>query len=213
MCCRYYMDRELELSSIVEEMNRSPLGQKMVQKLGKPLCIGGEVKPSYIVPVIAPGNAAGEPRVFPMIWGYRHPGTGKALINCRAETAGERPLWKEAWRAHRCAIPASWYFEWEHPINPRTGRPRAGQKYRIRPREEGLTWLAGLYHLEEIKGLRVPTFSILTREPAEGIRFIHDRMPLILPRDEIAAWIDPRQLPEPLLEKAVTELYAEKETI
>ena len=53
-------------------------------------------------------------------------------------------------------------------------------------------------------------FVILTREPGEGIRFIHDRMPLILPGDYVNEWIRPDAKPEDLVECALTEMVYEK---
>ena len=69
-----------------------------------------------------------------------------------------------------------------------------------------MTWLCGLYRIEE--GL--PVFVILTREPGEGIRFIHDRMPLILPENCIGDWIRPDTKPEELLGDALTDMIFEK---
>jgi len=69
-----------------------------------------------------------------------------------------------------------------------------------------VTWLCGLYRIEN--GL--PVFVILTREPGEGIRFLHDRMPLILPGDLVDAWIRPDTKPEELLPYALTDMVFEK---
>ena len=55
----------------------------------------------------------------------------------------------------------------------------------LQPKNETMTWLAGIYRMEE--GL--PVFTVLTREPSEGIAHIHDRMPLILPKHIIDQWI------------------------
>ena len=51
---------------------------------------------------------------------------------------------------------------------------------------------------------------ILTREPGEQIRFIHDRMPLILPEHLVNSWIDPDADPKELVREAVTDVIAEK---
>lgn len=53
-------------------------------------------------------------------------------------------------------------------------------------------------------------FVILTREPGEGIRFIHDRMPLIMPGECVEEWIRPDTKPEDLVERALTEMVYEK---
>lgn len=63
----------------------------------------------------------------------------------------------------------------------RTKKKDLGKKYAIMPKGQELTWLCGLYRLEN----NYPHFVLLTREPGEDIAFIHDRMPLILPEDVI----------------------------
>ena len=161
----------------------------------------GEVRPTNIVPVVAP-DRSGKKAVFPMKWGY----SGRPLLmNARTETAAEKPTFREDWKKHRCIVPASWYFEWTH-IPDSNGKMRTGDKYMIRPKDGGITWLCGLYRIEN--GL--PVFVILTREPGEGIRFIHDRMPLILPGRCVDAWISPETKPEDLLDSALTEMVCGK---
>ncbi len=76
----------------------------------------------------------------------------------------------------------------------------------IQPKNARATWLCGLYRMEN----DLPVFTILTREPAEELRRIHDRMPLILPKELIAEWIDPDKKPETLLRYALTDMMAEK---
>jgi putative SOS response-associated peptidase YedK len=76
----------------------------------------------------------------------------------------------------------------------------------IQPKGSAVTWLCGLYRIEE--GL--PVFVILTREPGEEIRFIHDRMPLIMPEHLIDEWIRPDTRPEDILGQALTDMVFEK---
>ena len=76
----------------------------------------------------------------------------------------------------------------------------------LQPKGSTMTWLGGLYRIEE--GL--PVFVILTREPGEEIRIIHDRMPLILPEDAIDAWIRPDGDPEEVMKLALTDMMFEK---
>ncbi len=184
MCCRYYMEMSPELRPIIEEANRSTLKDRIVNKLGSPLVIEGEVRPTNIVPVIAP-NRSGARAVFPMVWGFILPRSSSPMVNARVETASTKPTFKESWERRRCIIPASYYFEWEHLINATTGKAKTGDKYMIQPKGSEITWLAGLYRIEERSGIQVPVFTVLTREPSEEIRFIHDRMPVILPREDV----------------------------
>ena len=55
-----------------------------------------------------------------------------------------------------------------------------------------------------------PVFTILTREPSEELAQIHDRMPLILPKEQIDEWIRPNAKPEELLAFALTDMVMEK---
>ena len=102
-------------------------------------------------------------------------------------------------------IPASWYFEWEHLIG-NSGQKKTGDKYMIQPKNATMTWLCGLYRIEN----ELPVFTVLTREPTEELRQIHDRMPLILPKDLIEVWIRPDTKPEDLLPYALTDMVFEK---
>ena len=208
MCCRYWMGESPELRPFVEQANRSPLKQKMVSKLAKPLKTAGEIRPTDMVPVVAPGRN-GSPVVFPMIWGFSNPRAGGPIVNARVETASKKPMWSEAWSRHRCVVPASWYYEWEHFTSP-DGKTKTGQKYMIQPKGSSITYLAGLYRIEEYKDLKYPVFTILTRDPSEGIRFIHDRMPLILPKDTVRDWILPDGNPKEIAKAVLTDMVYER---
>ena len=199
MCCRYWADQSPELRAIVEEMNRSPLVERWQVTTG--IKTYGEIRPTDVVPVIAP-NRSGKRAVFPMKWGY----SGRSLLmNARVETATEKPTFRDDWVRHRCIVPASWYFEWEH-LTGRDGRKVTGDKYMIQPKDSSMTWLCGLYRIEN--GL--PVFVVLTREPGEEIKFIHDRMPLIMPEELVNDWIRPDVRAESLLPYAVTDVMFEK---
>ena len=209
MCCRYYMEMSPELRPIIEEANRSPLKERIVDKLGRPLVTEGEVRPTNIVPVIAP-NRSGARAVFPMVWGFTLPRSSAPMVNARVETASTKPTFKESWERRRCIVPASYYFEWEHLINAATGKAKTGDKYMIQPKGSEITWLAGLYRIEEMSGIQVPVFTVLTREPSEEIRFIHDRMPVILPGEAVEEWIRPDNKPDEIIKDAMTDMVFEK---
>ena len=199
MCCRYWTDQSPQLREIVEEMNRSPLTEKW--RWTAEVKTFGEIRPGDVAAVIAP-DKQGRKKVYPMKWGY----TGRSLLlNARAETAAVKPTFREDWARHRCIVPASWYFEWEH-LTGKEGKKRTGPKYRLRPKEASLTWLCGLYRIEN----GFPVFVILTREPGEGISFIHDRMPLILPDSLVEEWIRPDADPQKILPCALTDMTFEK---
>lgn len=203
MCCRYYvLPKNPALSTLMEEAARSALAERFREQ-GSALTTGGEVRPADVVPVLA-SNRTGGRSVFPMRWGYRLEGRGGPLVNARTETAAVKPTFREAWEGHRCAVPASWYYEWKHETDL-TGKRKPGRKYSVRSEEEEVLWLCGLYRIEN--GL--PAFVILTRAPTEALGFLHDRMPFLLPKSSVDAWINPASRPETLLPFAYTELTAE----
>lgn len=214
MCGRFYVEPEdpyfRELEKRVES---SPLAGRFPGKTPAAAdgSFGGEVFPENVVPVLAP-NRAGEQSVFPMQWGFVLPASGGGkrpprMINARSETAGLKPLFRESWAQRRCVIPATAYFEWEHRPDS-AGRPRAGRKYRIRPKDGSRAYLAGLYRMEA--GL--PSFVVLTRAPAEDLSWMHDRMPVLLPEAAIGAWLSRTENPEEILRAAVTETEWKEES-
>ena len=87
---------------------------------------------------------------------------------------------------------------------------RTGGKYAIKPRGSDVTYLAGLYRIEEMRDLKYPVFAVLTRTPTDELRQIHDRMPLILPENAIDEWISPSREPNKVVDAAVTDVVIEK---
>ena len=202
MCGRYVIaPPDEEILKMIREINRTKLAEIFREANQPPVTGAGEILPASVVPVIATSRT-GERRFFPMKWGF----TGKTLLmNARVETAAVKPTFRDAWKSHRCIVPASYYFEWEHLIG-NNGKTKTGDKYAIQPQGSSMTWLCGLYRFEN----DLPFFVILTREPGEQIRFIHDRMPLILPEHLVNAWIDPDVDPQELVKEAVTDVISEK---
>ena len=131
MCTRFYvLPGSPDLEYILAAARKSPLLRRFVHSLKT----SGEIRPTDIVPVLAPdkrGNAA----VYPMQWGFRLPAgrtgeKGMLLVNARTETAAEKAAFRDAWTSRRCIVPASWYYEWEHFTDER-GRRKTGQKFAI----------------------------------------------------------------------------------
>ena len=192
MCGRYWIDdgrESIELKEIIEAVNR--------RVVVEPVKTAGEIFPADIVPVVA-NNKSMVPTAFAMQWGYTLP-DGKRIINARSETAETKQMFKDGMRQRRCAVPATNYYEWE-----RAGKART--KYAIRPADGQLFYMAGIYRIES----GMPVFSILTREPAESIAFIHDRMPVILPHDLVRDWVNPKYRAGEILCHAVLDLSHEK---
>lgn len=203
MCTRYNVDpltREFE--EILEEAERSALIEKF-RAMGMEMKTSGEIRPTDVVPVIAK-DRSGKKKVFPMKWGFRIK-EGPVTVNARVESASEKASFRESWRKRRCIIPASSYFEWEH-LDRGDGKKSAGSKYSISPKGQEMTWLCGLYRMED--GL--PVFTVLTRDASEDVAALHDRMPLMLPEDMITEWLDSETDPDTVVKFALTSMTLEK---
>lgn len=205
MCTRFYIDiSDKELQEIVTAAENTALAEKFM-RAGAPLSTAGEIRPTDVAAVIAT-TKAGHRAVFPMRWGFHITGlrdgnTVSMLLNARLETASQKRTFSESWREHRCVIPASCYYEWAHYTSPE-GKKKIGQKYAIQPRGSAATWLGGLYRMEE----GFPHFVVLTRPPGESIAFIHDRMPVILPKERIDDWINPKADPDQIIRHALDDV-------
>ncbi len=206
MCCRFYIkENDPDFAPIVDGAEKSSLYPRVQKAHPAPLVRSGEVRPTDVAAVLAMDKRQ-KPTLFPMIWGFTTPGRNVPIINARAESAAEKPTFREAWEKHRCIIPASWYFEWQH-LPSEDGRSTVKTKYAIQPKDANITYLCGLYRIEN--GL--PVFVILTKEPSEDVAHIHDRMPLILPKEAIKAWINPSVYAKTVLPYALTAMKAEPE--
>ncbi len=189
MCGRYFIaedDTAEDLQQIIEQVNRRYNGET-------PLKVSGEIFPTDTVPVIANSRSM-MPTPFAMRWGYTVPDR-QPLINARSEPAAAKIMFKDGMAQMRCLIPAIHYFECEK-------RGREKIKYAIRPTESGTLYMAGIYRV--VAGQ--PEFSILTRDPAQSIAFIHNRMPVILPLEAHADWLNIRYNGEDVLRAAVTHV-------
>ena len=208
MCCRYYIDPDSEIETYIRAAEHSPLKERLERELSKPMLTSGEVRPTDLVPVIATDKSR-IPTVFPMVWGFHLPDSKVPIINARVETAREKVTFRESWENRRCVIPASYYFEWEH-LTTASGKKKTGEKFRIQPERNSIVFFAGLYRVEEIKGLKVPVFTILTTEAAEEVRFIHDRMPVMLAKDDVDRWVGMKTGADNITKSAIDKLLAIK---
>ena len=189
MCGRFYvqsMDID-ELRKIIEEIERhnSQTGEGIKVKQG-------EIFPTDIVPVIT-YDKNGTPTPSLMRWGFTKPDGKGVIINARSETVAEKAMFRSAVMNHRCLIPALHYFEWDRSNGKKV-------KYAIKTEEEPVIFMAGIYRFE--KNSSVPVFTILTTTPAENITFIHNRMPVLLPRDLHKEWLAPGGDPQKVLQAA-----------
>jgi putative SOS response-associated peptidase YedK len=148
------------------------------------------IAPSQPVATVrsAPGGIGRELAL--LRWGLipswsKDPAIGNRLINARAETVREKPSFRNAFKRHRCLIPASGFYEWLR-------WERGKQPYFVRMCDSHTFAFAGLWDRWESpdEGV-IETCAILTTAANAVLAPIHDRMPVIVPSGEYDRWLDP----------------------
>jgi putative SOS response-associated peptidase YedK len=153
-------------------------------------------------PVAAVRQAAEGRELVTLRWGLvpswsADPKTGYRLINARSETVAKTPAFRAAFKQRRCLIPISGYYEWQKTAEGK-------QPFYIHPKGAELFTLAGLWeHWQGADGEIIESCSILTTAAADVVRFLHERMPVILQPQDFDLWLDPQvqkpELLQPLL--------------
>ena len=181
MCGRYYVDDETarEIEKLIRQVN---------EKMNKAENIhlqAGDIHPSEVAPVIAADH--NDLCCKWQRWGF--PGFhGKQLIfNARSESALEKKMFKESAEHRRVVVPATWFYEWN----------KNKEKNIFYREKQPVLYMAGLYNRYQDED----RFVILTTTANESMKPVHDRMPLLLERDEIEKWLFEDSQTESLLHK------------
>ena len=136
-------------------------------------------------------DKAGNRELAMLRWGLvpswaKDPAIGNRMINARAETAATKPAFRSAFRDRRSLVLADGFYEWQKV-------ERAKQPFYIRMRDGRPFAFAGLWEeWDGPNGETVDSCTILTTEPNDVVRAVHDRMPVILARKEYSVWLDPQ---------------------
>jgi putative SOS response-associated peptidase YedK len=116
---------------------------------------------------------------------------GLKTINCRSETALEKPMFRSLYERRRCLVPADGFYEWKAIPGRRTKQPMLIQ---VRDGDGPTTFaMAGLWdRWRPPVGEPIDSVTILTTAANEQIAPIHDRMPVIVPREGWDSWLGGR---------------------
>ncbi len=163
------------------------------------------IAPSQPIAVVRISAPRHERECVQVRWGLipswaKDPGIGNKMINARAETVAEKLAFRGALARSRCLVPADGYYEWQR--EGRMGQRK--QPFYIRLRNGHPFAFAGLWERwAGPDGTIVESCAILTTEPNESLKDIHERMPVILAQADYDQWLDPAirqaQLLQPLL--------------
>lgn len=165
---------------------------------------------------IAPGQQAAvvlldnKRKVEGLQWGLipfwaKDPKIGYKLINARAETLASKPSFRNPLKKKRCLVVADGFYEWRKEGSRKTPmfvRLKGGKPFGF----------AGLYDdWISPEGKKIRTFTIITTAPNKLLASIHDRMPVILPKEAYAAWLEQEGREEAVLDLLRTYPEAEME--
>lgn len=170
MCGRYFIDDDIlkEIEELVDLVD-----EELRQGVYFPLR-ARDIHPSDMAPVIVAGDKGLCCKC--QKWGF--PGfSGKQLIfNARSESALEKRTFRESVEHRRIVVPATWFYEWN----------KNKEKNIFYRKEQPVLYMAGLYNRYQDED----RFVILTTAANDSMKPVHDRMPLVLERDEIHKWLD-----------------------
>jgi len=144
------------------------------------------IVPGDEMPVIV--RAAGKKEIAVMKWGLVPHGvkdiaSAPRPINARAETLAERPLFRPLLEDRRCLVPASGFFEWK-----KVGKRKLPFWFRLP--NEPLFAFAGLCDTWQGPGGRhFSSYTVITCAPNALVAEVHDRMPVILTRENEERWV------------------------
>lgn len=153
-----------------------------------------DLKPNYNVapgqrlPVVT-ADENGKMEMELMKWGIVAPWKQTMIIiNTRDDKVFNSPMWKGLVSKKRALIPASGFYEWKKPENSKDQK----QPFYIHPKQQELFSFAGVWNSwKDVEGVEFKTYSIITTSPNKEMADVHNRMPVILHKDEEASWLEP----------------------
>lgn len=202
MCGRFLLLSEgenVEIEKILKEISEKYKNQYTEIKLG-------DIHPTDMAPVVTKQNNHEVAQLFK--WGFPlSKDKNGLLINARGETLDEKVTFKNLLKSKRCIIPASAFYEWKA-----VGKDK--HKYLIKPQDEALFYMAGLYStFIDLQGKPYTSFVIITTAANEQMSSIHHRMPVIFSKSkEAELWSDNASYDFSLL-KGLIKPYEERLSI
>jgi putative SOS response-associated peptidase YedK len=150
--------------------------------------------PTQEAPIVRVVEPDGARRLDLLRWGLvpywaKEAAIGNRMINARSEGVAEKPAYRSSFKKKRCLVVTDGFFEWQ-----KQGKSPK-QPYLIRRQDRQPFAFAGLWSSwkdPERPGAPLETFTILTTSPNEAVRTVHDRMPVILNRNDYGLWLDPK---------------------
>lgn len=157
------------------------------------------ISPSTINPVVVRNSPN---RIVLMKWGLvpfwtKDPKIGYRMINARAEDISIKPAFRKPIRIQRCLVPCTGFYEWKDL--KLEDKPEKIPFY-IKLKKEDVFSFAGIYDVwKDISGHEIETYAIITTHANSHMSKIHERMPVILKREDEDKYLNKETLIEEIL--------------
>ncbi|PWM43618.1 MAG: hypothetical protein DBX47_06945 [Clostridiales bacterium] len=172
MCGRYTINTEdevIEMREILQEISMRFTREELAASCGN------ELYPTCTAPIITQ-----QKELILSKWGFSKWDGKGVVFNAKSETLEKSRFFAPYLKTGRCIVLANAYFEW-HKINN-----KSTEKYKIFSAEDRPLYMAGIMRPGTDGD---PEYAVITREAAENINFIHDRMPLIFNENDLVSWL------------------------
>lgn len=147
--------------------------------------------------VVATAADGATRRLGAMRWGLvprwaKDPSIGNRMINARTDRVASSNAYRAAFAKRRCLVPVDGFYEWAKPADGAKG-PKT--PYHVHRADHVPVALAGLWETwRDAEDQTLTTFTILTTDANHTMEPVHHRMPVIVPPDAWATWLDPAPL-------------------
>ena len=204
MCGRYQLETEEEIwqyQYIIQEWNAKFSGKSEDLPDGFKT---GEIAPTDPALVLTRDG------LEVMRWGFSESFTKAPIFNAREDKVWESRLFADSAAQRRIVVPTSGFYEWKSEAQlDLLGQPMKPYKvkYLFKLDEEQSLFLGGFYKQCILpNGEKKPCFTILTTNPNDSMKDIHDRMPVILRRSELNAWMTDKTAAEEIMMRVQPDL-------
>ena len=188
MCGRYVTPSQIEMErywELTSAQIRNPFERPL------------NVSPTATVPILR-RDRNGRLELVAARWGlipfwWKEDKPLRQNFNARSEQATTKAMWRIPLDKARCIVPAAGWYEWKEVerVDPATGQvTKARHTYYIHRRDRNPIAFAGLMSWHTVDGTNQYSCSIMTRDAVGPVNEIYNRMPIALPKDTEAAWLD-----------------------
>jgi len=187
MCGRFV--RSFTVDELILEINEAvPSAQVIHDVTDYSWSANFNLAPSTVIPVVSFHKE--KIVIETMRWGFDFGGASQLVINARAESIAEKPMFRNLLSTHRCVVPMDGFYEWQREGTRKT-------PFYVTREDSKRMWVAGVWRqTREDSGAQV---VLVTKESEEPLQRVHHRSPCQLTINDALAWATEDVVPQDLL--------------